>query len=448
MYRSRIILSITAFLLFIPALNGSGAERQVGLTEAINLALKDYHELRAMKNSVFAQKEEVEVARSFLLPRLSFEERALRTNNPTMVFSSKLNEGRFSAEDLNINALNNPGPISDFQTLVTFEQPIFQRKAFVGLDMAQKEYAALQEDYLRKSEATALTVAHTYLQVRTAKETLAVARQALEDAREHLRIADLRFTNGLGLYSDTLRGRTRVTEAEQRVVSANKNFVLAKRSLGLLLGLEDSVDIQEETPDFAVQDLAYYTAASQARRDLRALKIRWENAKNGIKLADSGYLPTVSLGGAYQLNDPQQVFGSSGESWQVMATLRWDLFDGANRESKRKKAHYQAAETAEQLNGLKRFISFKITEAYLAVDEAGKNADLSRSAVRTAEEGRRLVMARFENSLAPLVDLLDVQLSLDQARANRVMRENEFRLAVIRLSFESGTIIEDLNLER
>ena len=171
MYRSRIVLAIMAFLLFIPALNGSGAERQVGLTEAITMALKDYHEMRAMKNSVFAQKEEVEVARSFLLPRLSFEERALRTNNPTLVFSSKLNEGRFSAEDLNINALNNPGPTNDFQTLVTFEQPIFQRKAFVGLDMAQKEYAALQEDYLRKGEATAVTVAQTYLQVRTTRKS-------------------------------------------------------------------------------------------------------------------------------------------------------------------------------------------------------------------------------------------------------------------------------------
>jgi outer membrane protein len=448
MHRSRIVPALIVILLFVPALNGFGAERQVGLIEAVSLALKDYHEMRAMKNSVYAQREEVGVARSFLLPRLGFEERALRTNNPTMVFSSKLNEGRFTAEDFNLNALNNPGPTNDFQTLVTFEQPIFQRKAFVGLDMAQKEYAALQEDYLRKGETTALTVAQTYLQVRLAKETLAVARQAVEDAREHLRIADLRFKNGLGLYSDALRGRTRVTESEQRVVSANKNFVLAKRSLGLLLGLEDPVDIKEEIPDFTVQELAYYTAAAQNRRDLRALKIRWENAQNGIKLADSGYFPTVSVGGAYQLNDPQQVFGSSGESWQVMATLRWDIFDGANRESKRKKAHFQAAETAEQLNGLKRFIAFKITEAYLAVDEAGKNTDLSRSAVETAEEGRRLVKARFENSLAPLVDLLDVQLSLDQARANRVLRENEFRLAVIRLSYESGTITQDLNLER
>jgi outer membrane protein len=448
MYRSRIVPVLMAFLLYVPVLSGAGTERQVGLAEAVTMALKDYHEMRAMKNSVFAQKEDVEVARSFLLPRLSFEERALRTNNPTMVFSSKLNEGRFSAEDLNINSLNNPGPTNDFQTLVTFEQVIFQRKAFVGLDMAQKEYAALQEDYLRKSEATAVTVAQTYLQVRATKEILAVARKAVEDAREHLRTAELRFKNGLGLYSDVLRGRTKVTEAEQKVVSANKNFVLAKRSLGLLLGLEEPVDILEENPDFAIQDQAYYTAASQTRRDLRALKIRWENAQNGIKLADSGYLPTVSVGGAYQLNDPQQVFGSSGESWQLMAILRWDLFDGANRESKRKKAYYQAAEAAEQLTGLKRLIAFKITEAYLAVDEAGKNADLSRSAVQTAEEGRRLVKARFENSLAPLVDLLDVQLSLDQARSNLVLRENEFRLAVIRLSYESGTIIQDLNLER
>ena len=201
-------------------MRGAGAERQVGLSEAIRIAMKDYHELRAMKNSVFAQKEEIEVARSFLLPRLGFEERALRTNNPTMVFSSKLNEGRFSAEDLNISALNNPGPTSDFQTLVTFEQPIFQKKAFVGLAMAKKEYAALQDDFLRKSEATALTVAQVYLQVHTARETLGVARKAVEDAREHWRIAEVRFKNGLGLYSDALRARTRVsrggTEGGQR----------------------------------------------------------------------------------------------------------------------------------------------------------------------------------------------------------------------------------------
>ncbi len=53
---------------------------------------------------------------------------------------------------------------------------------------------------------------------------------------------------------------------------------------------------------------------------------------------------------------------------------------------------------------------------------------------------------RFDNSLAPLTDLLNVQLNLDQARANLVRQENEYRLAVIRLGYESGTILADLNL--
>jgi outer membrane protein TolC len=72
---------------------------------------------------------------------------------------------------------------------------------------------------------------------------------------------------------------------------------------------------------------------------------------------------------------------------------------------------------------------------------------LSQSALEAAEEGRRLVKSRFENSLSPVVDLLDVQLTLDHARANLVVRQNECQLAIINLSYESGTILRDLKVE-
>jgi outer membrane protein len=54
---------------------------------------------------------------------------------------------------------------------------------------------------------------------------------------------------------------------------------------------------------------------------------------------------------------------------------------------------------------------------------------------------------RFEGSLSPLVDLLDSQVSLDRARANLVARENGYRLAVSSLSYASGTILKDLQIE-
>jgi hypothetical protein len=38
-------------------------------------------------------------------------------------------------------------------------------------------------------------------------------------------------------------------------------------------------------------------------------------------------------------------------------------------------------------------------------------------------------------------------VSLDHARANSVAKENEYRLAVARLGYESGTILKDLGVE-
>jgi len=54
---------------------------------------------------------------------------------------------------------------------------------------------------------------------------------------------------------------------------------------------------------------------------------------------------------------------------------------------------------------------------------------------------------RYKGSLSPLVDLLDAQVNLDRSRANLVARKNEYEIAVARLNFESGTILQDLGIE-
>jgi outer membrane protein TolC len=57
------------------------------------------------------------------------------------------------------------------------------------------------------------------------------------------------------------------------------------------------------------------------------------------------------------------------------------------------------------------------------------------------------VRLRFENSLSPLVDLLDAEASLSGARASLVMRKNAYTASLAALSFEAGTILKDLGLE-
>ena len=441
---SSLLAAIVAFLC-LPA--EAPAEEVMTLRAAVAEALENNHEVVAFTNSLAAQKEDIGIAQSSLMPKLSLEERFLRTDNPTYVFMSKLNQERFTMDDFDIVSLNNPAPENDFQTSLALFQPLLAMQASIGIDMSKTAYAAKKAEYFRKQEEIALQVAQSYLAAQMAADYIEVAKKGVEDASEHLRIATVSYKNGLGLYADTLRAATAVTGAEQKLISAEKNFKVARRSLGLLLGRKESIQTTGDDLDLPLHPLEYYTDSVQARRDIQSLQLHFENAQNNLKLNEAAYYPTLGVGSSYQLNDEDIPFGSDGQSWQVFAQFKWELFDGSKRKHEKQKAHYQIAETREHLAQLVNAAAFRVFETFLGVEEAKKNSELAQSALATAEEGQRLVRLRYENTLSPLVDLLDAQVSLDQARTNTLVREKEQQLATLKLCFESGIILQELGVE-
>jgi len=445
-------LVLISFLMSLTGASFAGsvppADSVVSLRNALETALEANPEIRAFGRAVSAQKEDVGIARSFVLPQLKFEERFMRTNNPTYAFMAKLNQGRFSQDDFAIPSLNSPAAINDFQTSVSFEQAVFAPKAYIGIDMAEKELAAKGDEYDRKREEVALRVFGAYMGVQTAKAFVHVAEQAMEEAREHERIAEKRCHAGLGLYSDTLRAQVASSSAEEKLVSAQKVYRVSKRALGLMLGLTASLDVESDRPALGAKDIDYYLEAAKSRKDLRSLEVKYQNAENSLRMATAGYLPVLGLGGAYQLNDHSSPLGTEGDSWQLVAFLRWDIFDGLKREHERSKARHQIARTGEYLDGLRKEISFKVYDAYLGVDEAKKRLELAKKSLKAAEEGRRLVQVRYENSLSAIVDLLDVQTQLDSVRAEVANREGEYLTAIADLAFQGGTLLKDLGLEK
>jgi outer membrane protein TolC len=446
--RNRLIYFLLATISTIFVISDEAPAGEVmTLRGAVEKALENNHEIIAFKNSLASHKEDIGIAQSNLMPKLTLEERFLRTNNPTYVFMSKLNQGRFSMQDFDIDSLNDPAPESDFQTSLAIFQPLLAMQASIGIDMSETAYAAKKEEYFRTQEAVALQVAQTYLMAQMAEEYIHVAQKGVEDASEHLRIAGVSYRNGLGLYADTLRAATAVTEAEQKLVSAEKNLKVAQRSLGLLLGLDQSIQTNADALYITLHDLEHYTRSAEARRDIQSMQFHFENARNNLRLNEAANIPTLGVGSSYQLNDAEVPFGSDGESWQVFALFKWELFDGAKRRHEKEKAHYQIAETREHLAQLMDAAAFQVFESFLGVEEARKNFELARSALASAEEGQRLVRVRYENALSPLVDLLDAQMSLDQVRTNVLVREKEQQLATLKLCFESGIILQELGVE-
>ncbi|MEN6374069.1 MAG: TolC family protein [Smithella sp.] len=438
-----------AFLLFmtVPVSGNESLGLRITVVDAVRIALAENHELKAMKSAVEAQGKDVGIARSYLLPRIFMEERYLRTTNPGYAFMARLNQERIEQQDFNPDLLNHPDAINDFQSSLTFEQPLFVKKAFVSLDMAKTESRAKGAEFNRKREDTAFQVVRACLTIVSAREHLRAVDQGIEDAREHHRMAMSRYKNGLGLYADTLRTSTALTEARQKRNVAEKNLKLAERGLGLMLAMTESVSVEDETLDLRLRDLSYYVKCAESRSDLLAAGLREENSRHNIRLAEAGYYPYIGVGGTYQLNDHSQPFGSEGTNWQVAAFLRWDLFDGAKSAYERAKAKHLSSQAREYVSALKKGVDYRIYEAYLNAEQAAKNAELTREALQTSKEGTRLVKVRYANGLSSLAELLNAQSSLEQARAGVVERENDYKIALATLSHESGTILQDLKID-
>jgi outer membrane protein len=206
------------------------------------------------------------------------------------------------------------------------------------------------------------------------------------------------------------------------------------------------VDIRDEKPSLEIRDMDYYKGSAQSRSDILASEFRHDNAKDNISMAKSGYIPFLGVGGSYQMNDASHAFGDEGKSWQVGAFLRWDIFDGAKREYEIGKARHQEMQASESIASMRQGVEFSIRESYLNAQEAGKNIELAKMSLDTAIEGTRLIRVRYSNGLASLDVLLSAQAALEKARASTVEQENAYLTAIGMLTYQSGTILKDLNI--
>jgi len=418
----------------------------VDFPEAVAKALRNNAGMSAAGYEWTSAKKEAEVARGDYLPKLSFDERFIRTEVPAEAFALKLNQKRLLDSDFSdVSNFNEPSPVNDYVTTFTLEQPIFAPRAYQGIKMANREAEATGFDVSRKKEETVFRVLQAYLQVLTAKEYIRVAEQGLSDAREAFRIAEVMEKAGMGLVSDVLRGRVFLATAESGKVTAESRLALAQAALGLAMGEQKGGRVDASAPVPSLPESGTLeeriAAVGTNRLDLRAFSLRLENAEANVTLRKSDYLPTVGVMGTYRIDGQEGVFSPDNHTWNIGVGLTWNLFDGLSREAEVGKASAERGKVREYYRGAEDFAAFEVTRAYLAVEESSRRVEIARAAVAAAEEGTRLVKARYENQLERMIDLLDVQTAQNAARADLVRAENDLLQSRAQLEYASGGLL-------
>jgi outer membrane protein TolC len=402
--------------------------------------------LSAAREEWASAKSDVAAARGSYLPRLLFEERFVRTDIPSEVFAFRINQERLLPSDFaSVDNFNKPPPINEYLTSFTVEQPLFAPKVFLGHRIAGREAEAKGLELRRKKEEVVHQVLAAYLGVLTAKEYLQVAIRAREDSKEHLRVAEASEKAGMGLASDVLRAKVFLASAEGTLVTAENRLSLARQGLALAMGekggtaVDASIALPPLPDEGALPDRI--AAALAGRADLGASSLRAENASTNVEFQRSDYLPTVGMTGAWQMDGGDAPFSPDNRSWKVGVGLAWNLFDGFRREAAVTKASADRRRARAYYRGAQDHAAFQVTRAYLEVQEARKRLEIASSAASAADEGTRLLKARYENQLARMIDLLDAQTAVNVARADLVKAENDLRQSRAELLFASGDLL-------
>ncbi len=431
---------VLAAIFILPTAVSAG---QVTLRQAVEEALRNNPMLQASEFQTEATKEKARETLRHYYPKVTLEERFLRTDNPTYAFMAKLNQERFTLQDFQIDRLNSPEPQNDFQGSIKIEQPIFIPRLIYGIKASRKAAKAAEIQHERTKETIVKETVRAYLGVLTARAYLEAAHKTLEDTKENLRIATLMYEKGLGLLSDKLRAASAVKKAEAMVVEAEKNLALARRGLALMMGRDEPVDVEDSWPEFVVDDISFYKKVYTERADLRALRRKAESAEAVLKVERSSFWPEIGMVGTYQFNDHNSPFTSEGQSYMIMAFLRWNLFDPTLGPRKaRAEAELNAVKKAIEAKTLEA--GFDLQKAYLDVRARGKALELARTELASAEEALRLVRLRYKNSLSPLVDLLNAEAALEAARAKVIQAENDYRTAIIEVYYQAGILLSQI----
>ncbi len=443
-----ILVHTAVLVLVVTVLRPAAATgiESVDFPEAVARTLARNASVAAAGYQWTSAKKDAEAARGRNLPKLTFEERFVRTNIPAEAFALKLNEERLLSSDFaDVDNFNKAPPINDFITSFTIEQPLFAPRAYLGYRMAGREAQATGLDVSRRKEEAVFQVLSAYLDVLTAKEFVQVADRALSDAREHLRIAQVKERTGVGLASDVLRARVFLASAESGKVTAESRLALAQTALGLAMGEGRGTRVDAAAPPPPLPEAGVLSeriaAIRDNRSDLRAVSLRLSNAETNVTLRKSDYLPALGATGTYQIDGQDGIFSPDNRTWRIGVGLSWNLFDGLSREAEVGKAAAQSRKARELYRGTEDLAAFQVTRAFLAVEEAARRVEISRASVDAASEGARLVASRYENQLARMIDVLDAQSALNAARADLVRAENDLRQSRAGLEFASGTLL-------
>jgi len=339
-----------------------------------------------------------------------------------------------------------PSPQNSFNNSVSLSLPLYtggRSEGLVGQARMGLKVADLTMDKTRqqlKLEAT-----NAYFGVLAMRNLLQVAQESVDNLTAHLKNVQAQFEVGTVAKSDVLRSEVELANAQQDLIKAQNNYDGAVATLNNVIGLSHGTEIRlKEDLKYEQQGIALEDGISYAmknRPDVIAADANIQKAKEGVKVARSGFLPTISLTGSNNWND-DKFPGARNSNWLVGLTTSLTVFDTNLTLSRVKEAEASLAIANETARQTRDAVALEVRSEYLGMREAEKRIDTSKVAVAKAEEDFAIAQVRYNAGVGTNLDVIDAQLALVKAKTNYIQALYDYNTSKAKLDKAMGVAVK------
>jgi multidrug efflux system outer membrane protein len=265
--------------------------------------------------------------------------------------------------------------------------------------------------------------ARNYFELRGIQQQMAVTERSLANARETLRLSQVRRDAGIGEEQDVASARARVAAVESNLPPLRSALAERQHRLAVLAGVrpgELAVDLAPRPYPTLAKALPLGDPASLLRRrpDVRIAERRLAaaTAREGVAAAD--LFPRVTVSGVLGfLAGRGSLFGTSdSRQWAVTPSLTWAGFDLG---SARARLRGTEAVTRETLASYEQTVLRALEETENALVAYREQQQRLVSLVDQARESGRaatIARVRYKEGLVDFLELLDAERTELQAQ--------------------------------
>lgn len=407
--------------------DGDVEEVELDLSGWVSLAMDASPDLESAEADLALAVEGRRTARSSLLPSLRFSAAGGRTWSTLSVSGS---DPRVVGND-------------SYSASLTLTQSILESGGSDWLELSARDHAvaAAEEDYRAAVLDLELSVLESFYGVVEAAELLRSSERALERSTRRLERVEALY--GLGgattlefLQASVQESRDRLAVSQRRQALRTAYYQLYEAAgiapRGRIRYLVDTdavlTPVSARTAAELRLDLSDNTQLNSARERLEQSRLSWRADRRG-------YWPSLSVSGGYSWQDDELDLEGWGDedSWNVMVSLNWTIFDGWLRESRIASSRASCLRSASELESLENSLEASAVSLRESLMGSIESYELARLSLELARETYELSSRSYELGATGLLDLLDSQADLASAEADVISTLTDCLTAEARL---------------